>query len=76
MRPTIDDLARMAALAGVVIPPADLERLLPSVAGLYQDVDRLRALPIGGVEPAFTPEPRTEEAREAPDARGAERPDG
>ncbi len=59
MRPTIDDLARLAALAGVVIPRADLERLLPSVAGLYEDLDRLRALPIAGVEPAFTPEPRT-----------------
>jgi hypothetical protein len=59
MRLTIDDLARMADLAGVVIPRADLERLLPLVTTLYQDLDRLRALPIAGVEPAFTPEPRT-----------------
>ncbi len=62
---TIDDLARMAALGGVVIPRGDLERLLPSVTALYQDLDRLRALPIAGMEPAFTPEPR---AAGAPDA--------
>jgi hypothetical protein len=61
MRPTIDDLARMAALAGVVIPAADLERLLAPVGGLYEDLDRLRALPIACVEPAFTPEPRAAE---------------
>jgi hypothetical protein len=61
MRPTVDDLARMAALAGVAIPRADLERLVPLVAGLYEDIDRLRALPIAGLEPAFTPEPRTAE---------------
>ena len=61
MRPTIDDLARMAALAGVVIPGADLERLLAPVAGLYEDLDRVRGLPIAGVEPAFTPEPRAVE---------------
>ena len=61
MRPTVDDLARMAVLGGVVIPRSDLERLLPSVAGLYEDLDRLRALPIAGLEPTFTPEPRTGE---------------
>ena len=68
--PTIDDLTRMAALGDVVIPLADLERLLPAVAALYQDLDRLRALPIAGVEPAFTPVPRHVEARDAdrPDA--------
>ena len=61
MPPTIDDLARMAALAGVVIPGADLERLLAPVAALYEDLDRLRALPIACVEPAFTPAPRAAE---------------
>ena len=65
MRPTVDDLARLAALGGVVIPRSDLERLLPSVAGLYDDLDRLRALPIAGLEPAFTPEPRRWEGRGA-----------
>ena len=61
MRPTVDDLARTAALGGVLIPRSDLERLLPSVAGLYEDLDRLRVLPLAGLEPAFTPEPRTGE---------------
>ena len=61
MRLTIDDLARMGALGGVVIPRSDLDRLLPSVAGLYEDLDRLRALPIAALEPAFTPERRTVE---------------
>lgn len=61
MRPTVDDLARVAGLAGVLIPRPDLERLLPLVAGLYEDLDRLRALPITGLEPAFTPEPRAGE---------------
>jgi hypothetical protein len=70
MRPTIDDLVRMAALAGLVIPRADLERLLPPVALMYEDLDRLRALPIARVEPAFTPEPRTVEVS------GGERRDG
>ena len=65
---TVDDLARMAALGGVVIPRADLERLLPSVTALHQDLDRLRALPIAGIEPAFTPEPHTA-AVPAPDRR-------
>lgn len=61
MRPTVDDLARMAALGGVPIPRSDLERLLPSVVGLYEDLDRLRALPIACLEPAFTPVPRAGE---------------
>jgi hypothetical protein len=64
---TTDDLSRMAALGCVVIPRTYLERLVPSVAALHQDLDRLRALPIGGMEPAFTPEPRTVEA---PDVDG------
>ena len=71
MRPTIEDLARMAALGGVVIPPADLERLLPLVAALYKDVEGLRVLPISAVEPAFTPEPRATEVPNASDGRNA-----
>jgi hypothetical protein len=66
MRPTVDDLARLAALQGVPIPRSDLERLLPSVAGLYEDLDRLRALPIARLEPAFTPEPRAERPEAEP----------
>lgn len=76
MRPTIEDLARMAALAGIVIPPSELERILPLLAGLYQDLDRLRALPLAGVTPAFTPEPRAEQTRAASTAGSAGGPDG
>jgi hypothetical protein len=54
---TIDDLGRIAHLAGVRVTRADLERLLPLVDTLYADLDRLTALPIAGLEPAFTPKP-------------------
>lgn len=52
---TIDDLARIAHLAGLSVSPEDLERLAPVLETLYADLDRLRALPIADLEPAFTP---------------------
>lgn len=63
---TVDDLERMAQLAGLGIARPDLERLLPIVDALYADLDRLTALPIAGLEPAFTPK-----AWEAMNPRGA-----
>lgn len=52
---TWEDLERMAALAGLSVPRADLERLAPLVETLYADLDRLRALRTEDVEPAFAP---------------------
>ncbi|HLW58493.1 MAG TPA: hypothetical protein VKV57_01065 [bacterium] len=54
---TIGDLGRIAHLAGVRMTQVDLERLLPLVDALYVDLDRLTALPIADLEPAFTPKP-------------------
>jgi Asp-tRNA(Asn)/Glu-tRNA(Gln) amidotransferase C subunit len=51
----LDDLARMAHLAGVSVSPGDLERLAPALQALFADLDRLMALPITGLEPAFIP---------------------
>jgi len=52
---TVEDLERIAALAGLRIARGDLERLLPFLSSLYADLERLGALPIAGLEPAFTP---------------------
>ncbi|HYM90480.1 MAG TPA: hypothetical protein VEW91_02455 [bacterium] len=54
---TVDDLARIAHLAGLSITRSDLERLAPILEALYADLDRLRKLPIAELEPAFTPRP-------------------
>ena len=50
-----DDLKRIAHLAGLSVSPEELERLAPALEALYADLDRLRALPIADLEPAFTP---------------------
>jgi hypothetical protein len=50
-----DDLERMAHLVGLSLPPADLERLAPVLQTLFADLDRLMALPIADLEPAFSP---------------------
>lgn len=52
---TIDDLERMARLAGLSVSPGDLERLAPALQALFADLDRLMALPIADLAPAFTP---------------------
>jgi Asp-tRNA(Asn)/Glu-tRNA(Gln) amidotransferase C subunit len=52
---SVDDLERMARLAGLSVPRADLEHLAPHLQALYADLARLMTLPIAGVEPAFTP---------------------
>ena len=49
----VDDLARMATLIGVSLERADLERLVPVLASLYADLDRLLALPGTDMGPAF-----------------------
>jgi len=59
---TVEDLERIAALTGVRIARAELERLLAPLNSLHADLERLRALPIARLEPAFTPR-RWEEAR-------------
>jgi len=53
--PTVDDLARIAHLAGLEIARSDLERLAPILEALYAELERLRALPLADVEPVFTP---------------------
>jgi Asp-tRNA(Asn)/Glu-tRNA(Gln) amidotransferase C subunit len=50
-----DDIARMAHLAGLSVSPGDLERLAPALQAMFADLDRLMALPIADLEPAFTP---------------------
>jgi hypothetical protein len=50
-----DDLARMADLLGLRVPPADLEREAPQIRALLADQDALLALPLDDWEPAFTP---------------------
>ena len=52
---TTDDLKQIAHLAGLSVSPEELERLAPALEALYADLDRLRALPIADLEPAFTP---------------------
>jgi Asp-tRNA(Asn)/Glu-tRNA(Gln) amidotransferase C subunit len=59
---TVEQLEQIAALAGLRIARSDLERLLPFLDALYADLERLSALPIAGLEPAFTPR-RWEESR-------------
>ncbi len=54
---TVEDLARIAHLAGLSIARSDLERLAPILEALYADLDRLRKLPIAELEPVFTPRP-------------------
>jgi Asp-tRNA(Asn)/Glu-tRNA(Gln) amidotransferase C subunit len=50
-----DDLERVAHLAGLSVSSEEMERLAPALETLYADLDRLRALPIADLEPAFTP---------------------
>ena len=50
-----DDLERMAHLVGLSLSPADLDRLAPVLQTLFADLDRLTALPIADLEPAFSP---------------------
>jgi hypothetical protein len=50
-----NDLERMAHLVGLSVSPADLERLAPALQTLFADLDRLMALPIADLEPAFSP---------------------
>jgi Asp-tRNA(Asn)/Glu-tRNA(Gln) amidotransferase C subunit len=52
---TAEDLVRLAKLAGLSVPSKDLERLAPLLETMYADLDRLRALPLDDMEPAFTP---------------------
>ena len=52
---TIDDVERMARMAGLAVAPEDLERLAPVLTALYADLDRLIVLPIADLEPAFMP---------------------
>ena len=52
---TGEDLERIAVRVGLSVPRKDLERLAPLLETIYADLDRLRALPIEGVEPAFVP---------------------
>ena len=52
---TSEDLRRLAVLTGLRISDEDLERLAPLLAALYAELDRLMALPIAGLEPAFSP---------------------
>ena len=52
---TTDDLKRFANLAGLSATPEEVERLAPALETLYADLERLRALPIADLEPAFTP---------------------
>ncbi len=59
---TVEELEQIAALAGLRIARSELERLLPFLNALYADLERLSALPIAGLEPAFTPR-RWEESR-------------
>jgi hypothetical protein len=51
----VDDLARMAALLGLRMPPQDLEREAPSIRALLADQETLSALPIDDLPPALTP---------------------
>lgn len=50
-----DDLARMAALLGLRVPPQDLEREAPQIRALLADQNTLLALPIDDLAPALTP---------------------
>ncbi len=51
----VDDLARVAALLGLRVPPQDLEREAPQIRALLLDQDALSALPIDDLAPALTP---------------------
>ncbi|HEV2357010.1 MAG TPA: hypothetical protein VGZ23_05295 [bacterium] len=42
-------------MLGLALPQDALERLAPAVAKMYADLERLRALPIDGREPALPP---------------------
>ena len=74
---TVEDLERIAALTGLRIARSDLERLLPILNALYADLERLSALPVAGLEPAFTPR-RWEEStpQSRPGRRGEPDPPG
>ena len=48
-------LAQLARMLGLAIPQDALERLAPSVAKMYADLERLRELPIDERVPALPP---------------------
>lgn len=52
---TVQDLERLAHLARLPVSPKELEALAPFLETLYADLDRLMALPIADLEPAFAP---------------------
>ena len=63
----VDSLARMARIGGCSVPRPALEGLALRVEALYAELDRLLALPLAGVEPAFVPRLR-DAADEGPPA--------
>lgn len=50
-----DDLARMADLLGLRVPPADLEQEAPQIRTLLADQETLRTLPLDDQAPALIP---------------------
>jgi Asp-tRNA(Asn)/Glu-tRNA(Gln) amidotransferase C subunit len=52
---TVQDLERLAHLAGLSASAEELEGLAPLLETLFADLDRLMALPIHDLAPAFAP---------------------
>jgi hypothetical protein len=50
-----DDLACMARLLGLRVPPPELEQEATHIRTLLADQEKLRALPLDDREPAFIP---------------------
>jgi hypothetical protein len=50
-----DDLARMARLLGLRVPPPELEQDASHIRTLLADQEKLLALPLDDREPAFIP---------------------
>jgi hypothetical protein len=53
--PSEAGLAQIAEALGLAIPPDALARLAPAVRKMYEDLERLRDLPIDGRTPALPP---------------------
>ncbi len=75
------DLAPLARMLGLAIPQDALERLAPSVAKMYADLERLRDLPIDDRVPALpplapAPPPGSAERNGGKDTAGRPREDG
>lgn len=51
----VQDLERLAHLAGLSASTEELQGLVPLLETLYADLDRLMALPISDRAPAFAP---------------------